>query len=49
MIWLLIVVGLAGVGAYFVFARRDGQPDLGSVSHQWLSEQRFGQDHDRQR
>jgi hypothetical protein len=27
--------------------RRDQEADLGSVSHQWMAEQRMGQRHDR--
>ena len=48
MIWLLVAASVVGVaGALFVLARRrDDQSDFGSVSNQWLSEQRLGQSND---
>ena len=51
MIWMLVAASVVGVaGALFVLARRrDDQSDFGSVSNQWLSEQRFGQSHDTHR
>jgi hypothetical protein len=46
-----IILGIAVAVALLVFAaswrRRDQEADLGSVSHQWMAEQRLGQGHDR--
>lgn len=46
-----IVVGLGVAVVVFVLAatwrRRNQEPDLGSVSHQWIAEQRMGQSHER--
>ncbi|MBI4885903.1 MAG: hypothetical protein HY824_02315 [Acidobacteria bacterium] len=48
-----IVLGVGVVVAMVVLAaswlRRDHSFDLGTVSHQWIAEQRFGQGHDLQR
>jgi hypothetical protein len=50
--WIVLAVGAAAV-AMLMFTtswrRRDQEVDLGSVSHQWIAEQRLGQGHDSQR
>jgi hypothetical protein len=49
--WIVLGMGIAV--AVFMLAtswfRRDLGGDLGSVSHQWLAEQRMGQEHGPQR
>ena len=47
----VVVVALAGVIVVIttIWLRRHGDLDLGSVSHQWIAEQRLGQGHDVQR
>jgi hypothetical protein len=46
-----IVIGIGAAIAVLMFAtswrRRDQEVDLGSVSHQWMAEQRMGQGHER--
>jgi len=48
-----IIGGMGVAGAVLVLAkswlRREHDVDLGSVSHQWIAEQRMGQGHDSQR
>jgi hypothetical protein len=48
-----IVLGVFIAGAIVMVAtlrlRRRQVVDLGTVSHQWMTEQRFGQGHDSQR
>jgi hypothetical protein len=40
-VWIAGAAALAVVAAFVVFARRRGEPkDLGSVSDQWIAEQR---------
>jgi hypothetical protein len=50
-VWVVLAVGL--VVAILVLTkswrRRDQEVDLGSVSDQWMAEQRTGQGHDSQR
>jgi len=49
--WILLAVGIAAVVVMLVrsWARRDRQRDLGTVSHHWIAEQRFGSGQDSQR
>jgi hypothetical protein len=49
--WILVAIGVAGVVAMLAksWVRRDPDGDLGTVSHQWIAEQRFGQDRNAQR
>jgi hypothetical protein len=49
--WLVLgmAVGLAGLVLATTWLRRNEQVDLGSVSHQWIAEQRAGQAYDSQR
>ena len=49
--WIVLGIGVA-VAVLMIttsWRRRDQQRDLGSVSHQWIAEQRMGQGHDPQR
>jgi uncharacterized iron-regulated membrane protein len=50
-VWM--IVGLAGLGAIVAavtsWRRHDPKTDLGSVSNQWVSERRLGQNQDTQR
>jgi hypothetical protein len=50
---MLIVLGMAAAFAGLVLVtawlRRGDDVDLGSVSHQWIAEQRAGQPYDSQR
>lgn len=50
-VWIVVVLGIAGAIIAFrtSWRRRDQQADLGTVSHQWVAEQRLGQTHDPQR
>jgi hypothetical protein len=43
--WTLLAVGIGGAVVMLVRAwvRRDRYPDHGTVSHQWIAEQRLGQ------
>jgi hypothetical protein len=47
----VVVVALAGVIVVIatIWLRRHQDLDLGSVSHQWIAEQRLGQGHDAER
>lgn len=49
--WILLGVAVAVAVVVLVtsWLRRDHDVDLGSVSHQWIAEQRMGQGHDPQR
>lgn len=49
--WLALLVGLAlaVVAVASSVFRRHGPVDLGTVSHQWIAEQRFGANHDPRR
>jgi hypothetical protein len=49
--WIVLGIGIAIVMIMLTtpWRRRDRQRDLGSVSHQWIAEQRMGQGHDSQR
>ena len=49
--WIVPSVGVVVAIALLVASRlrRDHDVDLGTVSHQWMAEQRLGQGHDRQR
>ncbi|MBI2185889.1 MAG: hypothetical protein HYU37_02055 [Acidobacteria bacterium] len=49
--WILILVGLAVTVAVAVSSRlrRRAEVDLGAVSHQWITEQRFGTTRDPRR
>jgi hypothetical protein len=49
--WILLALGIAGVVVMLVtsWVRRDRQRDLGTVSHHWIAEQRFGSGQDSQR
>jgi hypothetical protein len=46
---LALAVAVAVLMLSTSWRRRDQQVDLGSVSHQWIAEQRMGQAHDPQR
>ena len=50
-VWILLAVGIAGAVVMLVtsWVRRDQYADLGTVSHQWIAEQRFGQGQNPQR
>jgi hypothetical protein len=47
--WILMGIGVAVAMLMLTtsWRRRDQQVDLGSVSHQWMAEQRMGQGHER--
>ena len=47
--WIVAVLGVAVVVFVLVatWRRRNREPDLGSVSHQWIAERRMGQSHER--
>ena len=51
----LLIAGGIGLAAAVAIAvrwslgRRPGSPALGAVSHQWVTEQRFSREQDRQR
>ena len=49
--WIVLGLGIAVVVLMVAasWRRRAYDVDLGSVSHQWLAEQRMGQRHDPQR
>jgi hypothetical protein len=49
--WIVLGVGLAGAIVLLatLWLRRYQDSDLGTVSHQWIAEQRLGQGHDPQR
>jgi hypothetical protein len=49
--WMAVLVGLvlALVAIASAWFRRHEQFDLGTVSHQWIAEQRFGAGHDSRR
>jgi hypothetical protein len=49
--WILLALGIAGAVVMLAasWVRRDRSPDLGSVSHQWIAEQRLGQSQNSQR
>jgi hypothetical protein len=49
--WIVLGVGVAVAILMLAtsWLRRDHDGDLGSVSHQWVAEQRMGQGHDPQR
>ena len=49
-LWIVLLVGIvAGVLMLTTsWRRRDREVDLGTVSHQWMAEQRMGQGHDSQ-
>jgi hypothetical protein len=49
--WLALFVGLAlaAVAIASSLFRRHAPVDLGTVSHQWIAEQRFGANHDPRR
>ena len=46
---VLVVLVAATAGLVFWRSRRDQDDDLGLVSHQWITEQRFGHDRNSQR
>lgn len=50
-VWIVVGLGIAGgfIALIASWHRRGQQAELGSVSHQWLAEQRLGQAHDPQR
>jgi hypothetical protein len=50
-VWLVLFVGvaLAVVAVVSSVFRRHPPVDLGTVSHQWIAEQRFGANHDPRR
>jgi hypothetical protein len=47
--WIVIGIGVAVAMLVLTtsWRRRDQEVDLGSVSHQWMAEQRMGQGHER--
>jgi hypothetical protein len=49
--WIVLAVGVVGAAVMLATSRwrRDRAVDLGSVSHQWMAEQRLGQGHDSRR
>jgi len=49
--WIVLAVFIAGAIVMFATSRlrRRQVVDLGTVSHQWMAEQRFDQGHDSQR
>jgi hypothetical protein len=49
--WIVLGIGVAVAMLILTtsWRRRDHERDLGSVSHQWMAEQRMGQRHDSQR
>jgi hypothetical protein len=49
--WILLAMVLAAAGLMLAttWYRRGEHVDLGSVSHQWIAEQRAGQGYDSQR
>jgi hypothetical protein len=51
MVWIVLGMGIAVAGLVLAtsWLRRDHEGNLGSVSHQWIAEQRMGQGHDSQR
>ena len=46
---LVVVLAAAIAGLVIWRSRRDQDDDLGLVSHQWITEQRFGHDRNSQR
>jgi hypothetical protein len=50
-VWIVLGIGVAVAVLMLTtsWRRRDQEVDLGSVSHQWIAEQRMGQAHDPQR
>jgi hypothetical protein len=46
--WIVLAIGIAVGGLVFATSRRrrEYDVDLGTVSHQWMAEQRLGQRHD---
>jgi hypothetical protein len=48
---VLLVIGLTGavIGLATAWSRRDRSRDLGTLSHQWLAEQRLGRGQNPQR
>jgi hypothetical protein len=50
--WIILGIGVVAVVMLMLtrsWRRRHQGLDLGSVSHQWIAEQRMGQGHDSQR
>jgi hypothetical protein len=49
--WIVLGIGVAVAVLTLTtsWRRRDQELDLGSVSHQWIAEQRMGQGHDSRR
>jgi hypothetical protein len=49
--WIILAVGVAGAVVMPATSRlrRDRVVDLGTVSHQWMAEQRLGRGNDPQR
>jgi hypothetical protein len=49
--WILLAVGITGAVVMLVtsWLRRGQYLDLGTVSHQWIAEQRLGQSQNPQR
>jgi hypothetical protein len=49
--WLVLSIALGAAGLLLgrTWVQRGGHVDLGSVSHQWIAEQRSGQAYDPQR
>jgi hypothetical protein len=47
--WIVIGIGVAVAMLVLTtsWRRRDQEVDLGTVSHQWMAEQRMGQGHER--
>ena len=50
-VWIVVGLGVAGaiIIALTLWHRRDQQSDLGSVSNQWVAEQRLGKTQEPQR
>ena len=50
-LWVLLAIAVAGaiVALAMSWLRRDEDSDLGTVSHQWIAEQRLGQGQDSRR
>jgi hypothetical protein len=50
-LWMVLAVGVAVAVVVLAMSwfRRSQDFDLGTVSHQWIAEQRFGQGHNSQR